>query len=180
MKKDLKLYNFIIPPFLIVLFSPFYLGASIIGNFIIDSAVLLLVSLIAYKRLNFRFYKKLILRVYLFGFAADIIGLIYLYLLVGIGSGCVTKAVEGSIAYKLFNGMSGIMHSYAGAGNPYTYAFLISAVVLVGAFIFLIDYQVFFNTEDFGKKQRLFSALIFAVLTAPYTLLLRSMVFSIS
>lgn len=42
MKKDVKLYNMILPPFMLFFFIPTLWIVSALGNFIIDSIVLLI------------------------------------------------------------------------------------------------------------------------------------------
>ena len=45
MKKDVKLYNMILPPFMLFFFVPILWIVSALGNFIIDSIVLLIISI---------------------------------------------------------------------------------------------------------------------------------------
>lgn len=60
MKKDVRLYNLIFPTFMLFTFNPLFWGISLAGNFIIDSIVLLIISLAVYKKLSISFYKKLL------------------------------------------------------------------------------------------------------------------------
>ena len=46
MKKDVKLYNMILPPFMLFFFVPTLWIVSAVGNFIIDSIVLLIISIL--------------------------------------------------------------------------------------------------------------------------------------
>ena len=50
MKKDVKLYNMILPPFMLFFFAPTLWIVSALGNFIIDSIVLLIISIFIYKK----------------------------------------------------------------------------------------------------------------------------------
>ena len=50
MKKDVKLYNMILPPFMLFFFVPTLWIVSALGNFIIDSIVLLIISIFIYKK----------------------------------------------------------------------------------------------------------------------------------
>lgn len=144
MKKDYKLYNFILPPFILIGFSPWFLGLSLVGNFLIDSAVLSIIMLVVFKKFDKSFYIKKIFWLWLLGFSADIIGLFYIF---------TVSSVGGNISYN-------------------NLPMIISGIIIAGGFIFLLDYLVF-RKSDMTKKQALLSALTFAVLTAPYTFMLR-------
>lgn len=144
MKKDYKLYNFILPPFILIGFSPWFLGLSLVGNFLIDSAVLSIIMLVVFKKFDKSFYIKKMFWLWLLGFSADIIGLFYIY---------TVSSVGGNISYN-------------------NLPMIISGIIIAGGFIFLLDYLVF-RKSDMTKKQALLSALTFAVLTAPYTFMLR-------
>ncbi len=144
MKKDYKLYNFILPPFVLIGFSPWFLGISLIGNFIIDSAVLSIIMLVVFKKFDKSFYIKKIFLLWGLGFLADIVGLLYLFFLAVCGF---------NLSY---NNLS----------------IIISGIIIAGGFIFLLDYFVF-RKSDMTNKQAVLSALTFAVLTAPYTFMLR-------
>ncbi len=144
MKKDYKLYNFILPPFILIGFSPWFLGLSLVGNFLIDSAVLSIIMLVVFKKFDKSFYIKKMFWLWLLGFSADIIGLFYIF---------TVSSVGGNISYN-------------------NLPMIISGIIIAGGFIFLLDYLVF-RKSDMTKKQALLSALTFAVLTAPYTFMLR-------
>ncbi len=144
MKKDYKLYNFILPPFILIGFSPWFLGLSLVGNFLIDSAVLSIIMLVVFKKFDKTFYIKKMFWLWLLGFSADIIGLFYIF---------TVSSVGGNISYN-------------------NLPMIISGIIIAGGFIFLLDYLVF-RKSDMTKKQALLSALTFAVLTAPYTFMLR-------
>ena len=78
MKKDVKLYNMILPPFMLFFFVPTLWIVSALGNFIIDSIVLLIISIFIYKKFTWQLYKKSIISVFLFGFLSDFLGVLYL------------------------------------------------------------------------------------------------------
>lgn len=176
MKKDYKLYNMILPPFMLMFLAPPLLAITLAGNFIIDSVVLLAVSLIVFRKIDWKFYGKTIFKVWGLGFAADIIGVIFLNILGGIGYFYVnTNYGDKSFPYSLFDGMNSVVnHSYE--VTPYTIAILISGIVIAAVAIFIFDYFISFRkaTAVFGftRKQRVIASLAFAVATAPYTFLL--------
>ena len=77
MKKDYKLYNMILPPFTLMFMAPLLLAITLAGNFIIDSIVLLAVSLFVFRKIDWKFYGKNIFKVWGLGFAGDIVGVIF-------------------------------------------------------------------------------------------------------
>ena len=87
MKKDVKLYNMILPPFMLFFFVPTLWIVSALGNFVIDSIVLLIIFNFLFTRNSlWQLYKKSIIPVFLFGFLSDFLGVLYL-MAISIGSG---------------------------------------------------------------------------------------------
>jgi hypothetical protein len=149
MKKDYKLFNFILPPFLLIGFTPAFLVLSLVGNFVIDSAVFAVILLIVFKKFDSKLYVRKIFVLWGLGFLADFIGIFY-YIL-----------IEITMSYGA---------SYEKAN---TLVLIFLGILIASLAIFLLDYFVVFRRIDMTKKQAVISALAFAVLTAPYTLLLR-------
>lgn len=143
-KKDIKLYNVLFPLWMLLLFPQAWL-IVLPGNFIIDSAVLLISMMILKIADKKQWYKKYILKIYGFGMLSDIIG----------------------SAYMLFM----IMVFEVGNGGDELYL-TIPALVISAALIFGLNYYVTFRKID--KKLRFKLSLIFAVVTAPYTFLVPS------
>ena len=81
MNKDIKLYNLIIPFYVILFFAPGVAVFTLLGNLIIDSIVLLIISKAIYKKLICGFYLKNIWKIWLLGFLPDVLGIIYLFIL---------------------------------------------------------------------------------------------------
>ena len=144
MKKDYKLYNFILPPFLVIGFTPWFFGLSLVGNFIIDSAVYIAILFAVYKRFDSSLYLKKIFILWGLGFLADLIGL-FCWFVSEILVIYPTHPIETAIA----------------------------GIIIASGSIFLLDYFIVFKRLDMTKKQAIISALSFAILTAPYTFLLR-------
>lgn len=173
-----KLYNMILPPYLLMVFVPWLALLSLVGNFIIDSIVLIVVMIVVYKRIDLRFYKKNVLILWLLGFLADFVGVAYLfviYSLSGIYGYFVEEQNKGFI-HELMLGMRTVM-SYSEYSNGYTICFLVSAVLISSFMIFLFDFFAVFRSVEMTKKQKIMSALSFAIFTAPYTFLLPSNLF---
>ena len=142
MTKKSKLYNVIFPVWLLWLYPLLWL-IVIPGNFIIDSLVLLSSMYILKINDKKQFYKKSILKVFLFGMLSDIIGTLYMFLMMFVFE-------IGNMGDELYLTIPGV---------------IISAVM-----IFIFNYFLTFRKID--KKERLKLSIVFAVVTAPYTFLI--------
>lgn len=167
--KEIKLYNMILPPFMLFLFLPWWWIGSIVGNFIIDSVVLLTLAFIMLKKFDFKVYKNSIIKVWTLGFFADILGVFYL-IIFSIFSNA--KYYEGNNIWKQI--LSGIYlatnHSHF--DSIYGVLFIVSGILLSAILIFLFNYFISFRNSILSKKQKVVMSLAIAVLTAPYTFLL--------
>ena len=143
-KKNATLYNVLFPFWMLLMLSVTW-GIVLPGNFIIDSAVLL-VSLKILKVMDKKqWYKKYILKIYLFGMLSDVIGAAYMFLM-------MTGFEIGQMGDELY--------------------LTVPALVLSAFFIFIFNYFVTFRKAEGGLGFKL--AMIFAVVTAPYTFLIPS------
>lgn len=144
MKKDIKVYNVLFPLWMLLMFPVTWI-VVLPGNFIIDSAVLLLSLKILKQTEKKMFYKKTILKVFLFGLLADIIGSAFMLFLMMVFE-------VGRLGDELY--------------------MTVPALIISAVCIFIFDYFISFKNAD--KKTRLKLALIFAIVTAPYTFLVPS------
>lgn len=135
-------YNVIFPVWLLWLFPIIWL-IVIPGNFIIDSLVLLFSMYILRINDKKQFYKRNILKIYIFGMISDIIGSLFMALLMLVFNIGITSD-------ELYLTIPGV---------------LVSSV-----FIFIFNYFITFRKLD--KKNRLKLSLIFAITTAPYTFMI--------
>ena len=143
-RKSVKLYNVLFPVWFLMLLPQLWL-VILPGNFIIDSLVLV-VSMYALKITEKKaFYKQHILKIFLFGMLSDIIGAAYLFVM--------------AFVFEL-----GIMGDELYLTGP--------ALLIAAGMIFVFNYFVTFKSEE--KPLRLRFALIFAIVTAPYTFLIPS------
>lgn len=172
MKKDVKLYNMIIPLYLVMYLSPVTFLVTIPGNFIIDSIVLIIFSLCFFKRVDKRFYLKTIWPVWILGFVADAMGIVPL-ILGSFVSHSYAKSLREDGIYPVMKGIYSITNPPYDL-NIYSYIFIGIVVFVSAVAIFLLDYFVSFRKAGLTNKQRLLAALAFAVFTAPYTLFLPS------
>lgn len=175
MKKDVKLYNMIVPLYLLMYFSPIALLITLPGNFIIDSVVLLIISLVFFKRLDKSFYIKNIWLVWILGFVADFIGVGLLFLGELFSDSYANSFREDGI-YPFMKGINNISNPPFDL-NFYSYIFIGIVVFVTAVVIFLFDYFISFRKSGLTKKQRTLASLAFAVFTAPYTLFLPSSLF---
>lgn len=140
--KEVRLYNVLFPYWMLILFPVTWL-VILPGNFIIDSLVLLISMVILGTENKKQCYKKHILPVFAFGMIADIIGGIYMFLMLAV----FEVAHMGDELYLT-----------------------IPAIVISAVMIFVFNY--FFTFRSPEKAFRLKMSLIFAVVTAPYTFLI--------
>ncbi len=178
MKKTNKLYNLILPPYMLMVFIPWLAILSIIGNFVVDSIILGIVSFSVFKYFDMQFYRKNVLKVWALGFVADFIGVLYLFL--GSEFGYIylniVRQDDGGFFYKLMDSMNNVTN-HSDIVTGYSVCFIFSAVLIASIAIFLLDYFIVFRKADMTKKQKVLSALSFAIFTAPYTFLLPSNLF---
>lgn len=143
-KKNVKLYNVLFPFWMLLLFPQVWI-IVLPGNFIIDSLVLVISMFILKVADKKQWYKRHIIKIFLFGILSDIIGSAYMFLL--------------TVAF--------------GIGQMGDELYLtLPALLISSALIFVLNYFVTFKKED--KLLRLKFALIFAIITAPYTFLIPS------
>ncbi len=172
-KGEIRLYNMILPPFMLMMFSPLLWLISLAGNFIIDSAIVLIISMILFRKISCELYKKSILRVWLLGFASDFIGVIYLFFIgqVGYLSGAYDYK-EGDNIIRSYLAGANLAVNHSDTSSFWAVVFLVSGIFVAAICIFLFNYFISFRKTDLTKKQRLFSSIMLAVCTAPYTFLL--------
>lgn len=139
-----RLYNVIFPLWMLILLPQMWL-IVLPGNAIIDSLVLIISMHILKMENKLQIYKKCILKVFAFGLLADIVGSAYL-LLTALVLGL------GDMGDELY--------------------LTIPALIISAILIFVFDY--FISFKKFDKPKRFKLALIFAIVTAPYTFLIPS------
>lgn len=161
--KQIKLYNVIFPIWFLLFFPP-VIFITLAGNFIIDSLVVL-VCFFIFKLVEIQnikaFYKKSILKVWLFGFLSDIIGAAVLFIITGIGGDSL------GLPYKLQSAID-----YDPFSHPIAAIITISAILLSSVFIYLFNYNITFKNLITEKQLRFKVALTIAIVTAPWTFLL--------
>ncbi|WFD09448.1 hypothetical protein [Tepidibacter hydrothermalis] len=160
--KQVKLYNLIFPIWFLLFFPP-VIFITLIGNLIIDSLVII-ACFFMFKLGNTQnnlktFYKKNILSVLGFGFLADIIGALLLFILV------ICEVVE--LPYELSSAIS-----YDPFSHPLAVIIILFAMLISTIFIFIFNYKFTFSKEIEDQKLRLKVSISIALLTIPWTFLL--------
>lgn len=158
-----KLYNVIFPIWFILFFPP-VIFLTLIGNFIIDSLVIVacyyLFKLIN-KQYNLKtFYIKNIFKVWIFGFIADIIGVSIIFLLGTWGS-------DFGLSYKVVNGIC-----YDPFSNLLSVIIIVFSMLLSVVLIFIFNHKFTFKKQIEDKRLRLKVAITIAILTIPWTFII--------
>lgn len=158
MQENLKLYNIFFPFWSLFLFPPFFL-LSLPVNFLIDSVVFLLAAK-TLKLQNLKsMYKKSIWKIRGFGFLADIIGAIFLFL-----SNYIKDRLELPDAFLV-----GV--NYNPRGHRASLLWTIIALLISGFLIFYFNYRRSFSTTNLSDRDKRKLALRLAIFTAPYIFL---------
>lgn len=149
-----KLFNVIFPIWFLIIFPMSWL-VVLPANYIIDSIVFL-GALKMLKISNIKdIYKKCILKIWIVGFVADIIGSAVLFTTQLLPqNGIFEDIVRASIANP-FDNIAGFLFV--------TFAFLVSAIV-----IYILNFKYTLKKIDIDNKLKVKIAIILAIFTAPY------------
>ena len=140
--KEVRLNNVLFPFWMLVLY-PMTWFVVLPGNFIIDSLVLLVSMVLLGVADKKQCYKKYILKIFSFGMISDIVGGIYMFLMLAVFE-------VARMGDELF--------------------LTVPAVVISAVLIFVLNYFITFRKAE--RSFRLKMSLIFALVTAPYTFLI--------
>lgn len=156
MKKQTRVYNLLFPIWLIWLF-PQVLVFVIPGNLLIDCAVLFLALLALKHPQKGAVIKKLWWKFWLLGFAADGVGVAWMFL------GWLL-----AIPFEDFwdDTLRYIMHNPF--GHPLAFLWTLAGVALAGVCIYFFDKRAMGSCGLLDDRQRHAIALAMAVVTAPW------------
>lgn len=154
--KNNKMYNVMFPIWILFIL-PITWIIIIPANFLIDTIVLLIaLKLLKVQKIS-KVYKSSILKIWIFGFIADIIGSIALLL-----TQLLPESLYSSITKPV-------------ALNPFTSIWaviiVLIAIFISGFIIYVLNSRFTFNKTKLSKKRIVQISLIFAVITAPWALL---------
>ena len=141
-KKGVKLYNVLFPVWMLMIFPITWL-VILPGNFIIDSALLIISMFILKVTDKKRFYKKHIFKIFSFGMISDFIGAGFIFIMFAL----LEIGERGDELYLT-----------------------VPALLISSALIFIFNYFITFKKDE--KIIRMKLSLIFAILTAPYAFLI--------
>jgi hypothetical protein len=161
--KKIKLNNLIFPIWMLI-FIPPVIFIALIGNFIIDSLVVVFCFYV-FKLTNSEkelktFYRSTIFKVWIFGFLADIIGALLL------------------LSISMFDGFIGLPYEFISAicydpfSNIYAVLVIIVAMFISTFLIFIFNYLFTFRKVFNDEKVKIRVALTIAILTIPWTFLI--------
>ena len=174
-KKQVKLYNIILP-FWLILWFPSWIWLVIIPlNYIVDRLVFTIASKKQKPELDQKFFRKHTWKLYLIGFGSDFAG-VSLLLLPNIIE-LIFDTKEGGMLdtdsyYKFSNALN-----YNCFMHPVALLITIAAIAISGLLIYIFDRAVIFKTGAFTKEQAKKIALFLALFTAPYLYLLPMQLF---
>ena len=152
---SVKLCNVLFPIWILIFF-PQVLAIVIPGNLIVDAAVLLLALAVLGCREKGAVIRKCWWKVWLLGFAADLIGAAWMVL--GWFVTSWVPSLDSSLGKILYNPF----------GHPAAFLWTAAGVAIAGGGIFLLDRRVFRSVPELTSRQSTRLALTFAIATAPW------------
>lgn len=152
---SVKLCNVLFPLWILIFF-PQVLAIVIPGNLIVDAAVLLIALAVLGCREKGAVIRKCWWKVWLLGFAADLIGAAWMVL--GWFVTSWVPSLDSSLGKILYNPF----------GHPAAFLWTAAGVAIAGWFIFLLDRRVFRSVPELTSRQSTRLALTFAIVTAPW------------
>ncbi len=160
--KDGKLYNLIFPIWLFLFFPPIILF-TLAGNFLIDSLVII-ASYFLFKAGEglscLAFYKKTILKVWLFGFLADLIG-------AGLLFACISLQDITGLSDAVIQGIS-----FDPFSNVLALILVLVAMTISSLCILFFNHRFTYNKLIKDELIRWQVAIFIAITTLPWTFLL--------
>ena len=156
MRRETRLYNVILPIWMLLLFPQVWL-IVIPGNLIVDMAVLLLALAALRHAGKGAVVRQLWWKLWLLGFAADAVGVAWMFLgvLLYIPLGSLWESTVGHIAHNAFS-------------HPAAFLWTLAGVALAGACIYLFDRRAMRGCSLLTPRERHVIALALAVVTAPW------------
>ena len=153
---EVRLYNIILPIWMLVIFPGTWIPV-LAANFAIDSGLLLLfLKLRKHDNIKEK-WKKSIVKVWLFGMIADIVG-----------GGIIFAA--GMISSELLDDRSGFSQAIFGNiwRNAGAAALCVFCMLLSSLLIYIFDSKISFKKAIDDERERKILALLFAIVTMPW------------
>ena len=159
-KREVRLYNMIIPVWLLWIFPQVWL-IILPGNLLIDTAVLLCALMVLGRRDRGRLMKRLWWRVWWRGFAADAAGVAWLLLALVLWDMNIGR--RRTFWQNWLGGVMGDPFSH-----PVSFLWTLMAVAIAGVCIYYLDKKPLRDT-GLTEREAHRAALALAVVTAPWT-----------
>lgn len=162
-RREIRLYNMIIPVWLLWMFAPLFpwvLPVTLLGNLLIDTAVLFCTLLALGRRDKRRVMKRMWWRIWWRGFAADAAGVGWLLATLTLyemgGRDAFWLPWLGPVMYNPF-------------AHPIAFLWTLAAVAISGVCIYFFDRKILRETPALTDREAHVIALALAVVTAPWT-----------
>ena len=162
--KSIRLYNVLFPIWFLMYLYPSWLPLAVLGfNFAFDSLVLVLAA--RWQKLTGirRLWQRTILKVWLLGFAADLLGAL---LNLAVYFGTVALADLGGVWAEILNGF------WHPLNFPGATVFAIPGAALAGWLIYRFNRRFAFRHAGLPAQTVNRLCLALAIATAPYTMLI--------
>lgn len=170
MKKEVKLYDIIFPTYMLLIF-PMVWAIILPANFIVDSIVILILFKILKCENIFKKYKQVIVKVWLIGLLADLIGALLL-LIFSQGLYALAGVFPESSNFNVtLLGISQCIN-YFPFKNIFSFLITFLAIAISGFFIYHFNMKKSFKNLDLSFKEKKKVALGMAIITSPYLVLL--------
>ncbi len=158
--KTKKIYNVIFPIFMLMLF-PLAWIITLPANFIIDSLIIFIGLKVIKSNQIKSTYLKVILKVWILGFLADLIGsgILLIPLMLNFNPGYWWGTFIEAISMNPF-------------GNIFAFMYVAICIIIVGIIIYYLNFYVSFSNTDLSEKEKHKMAFLLAICTAPYLFLL--------
>ena len=167
MKRETRIYNVILPIWMILLF-PQMLLIVIPGNLAVDCLVLTAALAVLKHKSKWPVVKRLWWKFWLLGFAADAIGVAWMFL--GLAPAYVMAwgtVGETSIAVTIWSDTLGhIMHNPF--AHPLAFLWTLAGVALAGFCIYRFDGRAMKSCALLSEREKRKIALAMAIITAPW------------
>ncbi len=160
--KQTKLYNLLLPIWLLVLLPPVWL-IVIPGNLLIDCAVTLLTLAALKHTAKWTVLKQIWWKFWLLGFAADAIGVLWLFL-------AFIPSVEWPNSGPVDWWADSVGHVVGNCFDHWaSFLWMLIAVALAGVCIYFFDKRALRKCEGLTDREKHVLALTMAIVTAPWT-----------
>lgn len=159
--KQTKLYNVILPIWLLVLFPQVWLIAAP-GNLIVDCLVLLITLAALKHQGKAAVLKKLWWKFWLLGFAADAVGVAWMIL------GLVPAGLLGDTPFGAFWENTVGCHLHNPFAHPASFLWTLAGVALAGVCIYFFDKRAMRSCTLLTGREKHITALTMALVTAPW------------